>query len=240
MNSPELIWHTFFGPVSSSACSTKPPLHQEAGPPPYVVRNSYNGGENDFELIIDYQVELLAQMLICDLTRFATLVLPPVSGHLPTDARLAAHTDMTLPYDFHDEIAHLSEGPIADDKMQASMCRWYDSKVAKLMDYLDAAGALDSTLILVGNEGGHGSRHSHQNVPLTLHGGANGRVKMGRRTRARPHAAEHRGRRAGRSFADLARADPRRHRQRVRRSDHEHGTCLANPHFTQGISGFLS
>jgi hypothetical protein len=240
MTSPELIWRTFFGPVSSSACSTKPPLHREAGPPPYVVRNSYNGGENDFDLIIDYQVELLAQMLICDLTRFATLVLPPVSGHLPTDATLAAHTDMTLPYDFH-EIAHLSEGPIAVDKMQASMCRWYYSKVAKLMDYLDAAGALDSTLILVGNEGGHGSRHSHQNVPLTLHGGANGRVKMGRcilapgRTPPNAEGDEPGGPSLTSHVPILvgmanAFGDPITN----------YGTCLANPHFTQGISGFLS
>jgi hypothetical protein len=201
----------------------------------------WTGAENDFDLIIDYQVELLAQMLICDLTRFATLVLPGVSGHLPSDATLAAHTDMTLPYDFHNEIAHRSEGLIDVDKQQASMCRWYYSKVAKLMDYLDAAGALDSTLILVGNEGGHGAAHSHQNVPLTLHGGANGRVKMGRRVLApgrTPPTAE--GDEPGgpslTSHAPIlvgianAFGDPIT----------SYGTCLAKPQFTQGISGFLS
>lgn len=36
-------------------------------------------------------------------------------------------------------------------------------------------------MILVGNEGGHGAGHSTTNVPILLCGGANGRLKMGRR-----------------------------------------------------------
>ncbi len=55
------------------------------------------------------------------------------------------------------------------------------SKVASFMTKLDQAGVLDSTLIYVSSDMGNPARHSTRNVPTLLAGGANGKIRMGRR-----------------------------------------------------------
>jgi Protein of unknown function (DUF1552) len=167
-------------PVLSASCTT-PQRHGRNDSPGYVVSNGNNGGEYAFDTITNYQIELVAEMLICGLTRFATMVFAGASGHTREQPNLATFTDMALPYNFHDDIAHMSQTTVEVDQLQASMCRYYYSKMAKLMDILDAAGELDNTVILMGNEGGHGAGHSHKDVPLVLAGGANYGVRGGRR-----------------------------------------------------------
>ncbi|HTA92602.1 MAG TPA: hypothetical protein VK745_23650, partial [Polyangiaceae bacterium] len=55
------------------------------------------------------------------------------------------------------------------------------SKVALLMQKLDALGILDSTIIYVASDMGNPALHSCRNVPTLLAGGANGKFRMGRR-----------------------------------------------------------
>ena len=55
------------------------------------------------------------------------------------------------------------------------------SKVALLMQKLDALGILDSTIIYVASDMGNPALHSTRNVPTLLAGGANGKFRMGRR-----------------------------------------------------------
>jgi hypothetical protein len=160
----------------------------------YVIANAYNDGSKDFDRVVDFQLELLAQMLICDLTRFGTLVIAGTAGEGRSPGMVprldgaggnelgATGTDLPLPNDFHNSIAHLSGDPRLEvQRAVASMHRYYNGKVARLMQHLRAADALDSTLILVGNEGGDGAGHSIGNVPILLAGGAQGALTLGRR-----------------------------------------------------------
>jgi hypothetical protein len=144
------------------------------------------------------QIELLAQILICDLTRFGTLVLPNFGGAITGAPQISSldhttmltgstATDISVPADFHLEIAHkqddgdVSQVPLNVHQAGAAVQRYYHGKVARLMQRLQDASVLDNTLILVGNEGGMGAAHQIRHVPIVMAGGANGAIKMGRR-----------------------------------------------------------
>jgi arylsulfatase A-like enzyme len=63
----------------------------------------------------------------------------------------------------------------------AAFNRYSYSKVARLMQKLDALGALDNTLIYASSDMGNPALHSTQNTPTVLAGGAGGKFRMGRR-----------------------------------------------------------
>ncbi|MFO0547751.1 MAG: DUF1552 domain-containing protein [Polyangiaceae bacterium] len=184
-----------FGTGDACMIPTRHPKSGNANPADdYIVSNFWNGGSPYFDKIADYQIELLAEILKCDLCRFATIVLPNTAGEgqnpgtvtsfdTGEEVASATGTDLTIPMDFHNEIAHVvnSESDVAQQRASASMNRYYFGKVASLMQRLDAGGALDSTLILVGNEGGDGNGHWIGQVPIVLAGGANGAFKGGKR-----------------------------------------------------------
>jgi hypothetical protein len=54
------------------------------------------------------------------------------------------------------------------------------------MQRLDEAQVLDSTLIYASSDMGNPAAHSTRNVPTVLAGGANGKIRMGRRIQCRP------------------------------------------------------
>ncbi len=144
----------------------------------------YNGGEPYFDAITDAHIDVLAQALACDLTRFATLYLNDLSY---------AGNPLGLPVDNHGSVAHTYDAsPVGNNGRPgagnpaswlplAQFNRYSYSKVARLMQKLDELGALDSTLIYVTSDMGNPSLHSSRNVPTLLAGGANGKFRMGRR-----------------------------------------------------------
>jgi hypothetical protein len=144
----------------------------------------YNGGEPYFDAITDAHVELVANAFACGVTRFATLFLNDLSY---------ANNPLNLPADNHAGVAHTYNAspvganghPTTGDPATwlplAAFNRYSYSKVAKLMQRLDALGALDNTLIYAASDMGNPALHSTQNVPTVLAGGAAGKFRMGRR-----------------------------------------------------------
>jgi hypothetical protein len=144
----------------------------------------YNGGEPYFDAISDAHIDILAQALACDLTRFATLFMNDLSY---------AGNPLDLPVDNHASVAHTynassvgnngrpGDGDPASWLPLAKFNRYSYSKVARLMQRLDELGVLDSTLIYVTSDMGNPSLHSTRNVPTLLAGGAGGKFRMGRR-----------------------------------------------------------
>jgi len=140
----------------------------------------WNGGDPYFDRIADVQIDLLAQAIACGLTRFATLFIDDPGKELVVDGT-------TLPRDAHNEIAHAyspDSGKTAQQVLLGRLNRYYYGKIARLMQRLDEAGALDSTLIMASSDMGNPSSHSVRNLPLILAGGANGALKFGRRLKA--------------------------------------------------------
>jgi hypothetical protein len=185
------------GGGSVAAQCVAPPRHNPTGnsnpSDDYLVSNLYNGGAPYYDKVCNFNIEALAQILICDLTRFATFVLPPISGEGIPSTQVpvldgsgtelgAAHTDLPLPQNFHDSLAHKSSSKtLLVQQSVASMNRYFYGKIATLMQRLADAQQLDNTLILCVDEGGHGAEHSTANVPILLCGGANGTLQMGKR-----------------------------------------------------------
>jgi hypothetical protein len=149
----------------------------------------YNGGEPYFDAITDAHIDVLAQALACDLTRFATLFMNDLSYD---------GNPLGLPRDNHAGVAHLyNASPVGDNGRPgdgtpdtwlplAQFNRYVYGKVARLMQKLDALGALDSTIIYVTSDMGNPSLHSTRNVPTVLAGGAGGKFRMGRRLKMIP------------------------------------------------------
>jgi hypothetical protein len=149
----------------------------------------YNGGEPYFDAITDAQIELLANAIACGVTRFATLFMNDLSYN---------NNPLGLPTDNHSDVAHTYDpSPVGNNgrpgagnpatwEPLAKFNRYSYSKVAKLMQRLDALGALDNTLIYCTSDMGNPSLHSTQNVPTLLAGGAGGKFRMGRRIKMVP------------------------------------------------------
>jgi hypothetical protein len=148
----------------------------------------YNGGEPYFDAITNAQLDLLAQALACDVTRFATLWM----NDLAYDGN-----PLGLPKDNHGSVAHTySASPVGNDGHgqpgsgdQASWLtlakfnKYSYAKIARFMKSLDDLGVLDGTIIYVTSDMGNPALHSTRNVPTVLAGGANGKFRMGRRVK---------------------------------------------------------
>jgi len=159
------------------------PVRPEAFPK--VLRK--DGAGPYFDAITNAQIELLAQAIAWDITRFATLYLADLSF---------AGNPLGLPPDNHADVAHRYVGTgLGTGKMkEGDRSTWLPliqlntysfSKTARLMQRLSELGVLDSTLIYTSGSMGDPSQHSPMNVPTLLAGGANGKFRMGRRMRLR-------------------------------------------------------
>jgi len=146
----------------------------------------YNGGEPYFSAISDAFIDVLAQAMACDITRFGTLFLNDLAY---------AGNPLGLPADNHGSVAHTyNPSPIGNNGRPgdgvpstwvplAQLNQYNYQQIARLMQRLDEFGALDSTLIYASSDMGNPSLHSTNNVPTLLAGGVNGKFRMGRRLR---------------------------------------------------------
>lgn len=139
---------------------------------------SYGGGEPYFDAITDLQVDLLARAIGCDLTRVATLYLADLT-------RSKVFTEM--PEDVHQEVAHRYDAK--DDAHAGTPESWRKlgiqnrytyGKVARLLQRLDEAGALPTTLVHTSSDMGDPARHSSRQVPTLLVAGSEFGLKTGR------------------------------------------------------------
>jgi hypothetical protein len=154
------------GPAATPSCHRPERADPAAFPP---IESDEEGDEAQLNRIVEVQLDLLAQALACDLTRFATLFIG-------------------MTEDVHRNVAHLYEGPwgkVSGDRTTwpalADQNRGYYRQAARFLQRLSEMGVLDSALLLMTSDMGDPSRHSVRNVPTVLAGGANGAIRMGRR-----------------------------------------------------------
>ncbi|HEY3594131.1 MAG TPA: DUF1552 domain-containing protein [Polyangiaceae bacterium] len=172
--------------VSNTAClvPTKPIATGNTDPSlDFTKTLQYNGGEPYFDRITNLQIDLLAQGMACDITRFATLLMNDLS-----------HTGfpLGLPDDVHGGVAHVYDGSHDSNYGQAyagnsttweplaRMNKYSYGKAARLLQRLRDFGILDTTLVYMSSDMGNPSAHSTNNVPTVLAGGVGGKLAMGR------------------------------------------------------------
>ncbi len=155
----------------------------------FPMLKQYNGGEPYFDAITDAHIDMLAQALACDVTRFGTLFMNDLSY---------AGNPLGLPADNHGSVAHpYNASTVGNNDVTATGApstwlplaqfnRYVYSKVARLMQKLDSLGILDSTIIYVTSDMGNPALHSCRHVPTVLAGGLNGKFRMGRRLKMAP------------------------------------------------------
>jgi hypothetical protein len=161
---------------------TVPPV-PDAGAFPSVKK--YNGGEPYFTPISEAMIDILAQAIACDITRFSTLYLNDLGYE---------GNPLGLPPDNHGGVAHTYDSsplgqngrPVGDGNPAtwlplAQINHYNYGQIARLMQRLDEFGVLDSTLIYASSDMGNPALHSTRNVPTLLAGGVNGKFRMGRR-----------------------------------------------------------
>ncbi len=138
---------------------------------------AYAGGEPYFDAITDLQVDLLARAISCDVTRFATLFLADLTR---------SGLEPELPEDIHSDVSHRYDARTASHpgtpeswRKLGLQNRYSYAKVARLLQRLDEAGALSTTLVHTSSDMGDPARHSSRHVPTLLAGGAGIKLPFG-------------------------------------------------------------
>lgn len=157
---------------------TAPTCASPAPPPAFERLKSFGGGEPFFDAITDLQIDLLARAISCDLTRVATLYLADLTrskmfAELPEDV----HQEVAHRYDAHDDVHRGTPDSWAKLAIQN---RYTYGKLARLLQRLAEAGALDSTLVHASGDMGDPARHSSRQVPTLLVSGRDFGLKTGR------------------------------------------------------------
>ncbi|HTV17513.1 MAG TPA: DUF1552 domain-containing protein [Polyangiaceae bacterium] len=153
-------------------------------PAPFATVRASSGGARFFDAITNLMIDLLAQAMACDLTRFATLFLNDLSR---------THLIDGMPEDIHFDVSHRYRGRFADDPGRpetwlplARQNRYSHGKLARLMQRLDERGLLADTLVYASSDMGDPSRHSSRAVPTLVAGGG---LRGGRHLVSRGRAA---------------------------------------------------
>ncbi len=135
-----------------------------------------------FEKISSLQVDLTAQILACDLSRFVSLQFLSAGNANPMPwAGLNMNT--------HDDMAHrVNDAGASGTQARINLAKsnnWFAAQLASLMTKLDAikegtGTVLDNTIILWGNELGNPAAHANIDHPFLIAGGCGGKFRMGR------------------------------------------------------------
>ncbi|MBL8956412.1 MAG: DUF1552 domain-containing protein [Myxococcaceae bacterium] len=135
---------------------------------------------------VQLMMDLTAQALACDLTRFVTInMLPQPSAPW-----------LNISESLHDDLAHRVSESNATMRAQIraklnTFHRWNAEQIARLLGTLKGVNegmgnVLDHSIVLWGNELGEPDVHASHGVPWVIAGGANGKFRTGRYLRLRP------------------------------------------------------
>lgn len=155
-------------------------------------------GEKNFDAITDLQLDLMAQALACDLTRFGSFWMADLSRGAV--AGTGIDDPVYAPYnpDVHELVAHAYRPPrtggggedepgvVSSWAVSAVQHHYSYQKATRLLWRLEQSGLLDDTLVVIATDMGDTGLHSSKNVPFVLAGGAGGRLRTGRYLSLKP------------------------------------------------------
>ncbi|MGC4086785.1 MAG: DUF1552 domain-containing protein [Polyangiaceae bacterium] len=182
-------------------------------PLPFDSVQSLKGGEAHFDAITNLQIDLLAQAMACDLTRFASFWMadlsrgavlgsdivddPLFTPDMPDVHQVVAHA-YRAPYDPSDEFPNGDPGVSASWAQSGVQQHYAYQKAVRLLTRLAETGLLESSLVLIATDMGDSGLHVSDNVPFVLAGSAGGKLRTGRYVTLKPNCPP------GRRFCDGA------------------------------------
>jgi hypothetical protein len=172
----------------ATAC-TPPPA-----PPQFGSVLSMRDGEPNFEAITNLQLDMLAQAMACDLTRFASFWMADLSRGATNGTDITNTTYAPYNPDVHEIVAHAYRAPYeAEDgsdqgdpgvsgswEVSGVQQHYGYQKAVRLLTNLAANELFESSLVVIGNDMGDSALHTSSNVPYVLAGSAGGRLRTGR------------------------------------------------------------
>ncbi len=153
-------------------------LERRAMHRPAACEQPARAGASALPDLFDRHVDLVTAAFACDRTRVASIQIRV--GDNDNDA----YTWLGIQRGHHD-MSHDGDGNAQSRADLTKIYTWYASRVARLLDQLDAVQEgdgtlLDNTLVVWGSELGKGNTHAFERVPFVLAGGAGGALPTGR------------------------------------------------------------
>jgi len=153
-----------------------PPMTSGCSTPAAPAAVAYRDNDN-YPKISSAMLDLIAAAFACNLTRVATLQY--------SYSRSYVYPRWLGISQGHHGLSHDADSVTASMDKLATLNAWYAAELASFLQRLSkipegSGTVLDNTLVLWGNELGHGSDHTDRRVPFVLAGGAGGAFRMGR------------------------------------------------------------
>lgn len=153
-------------------------------PPVYESYSTWNAGGSHADEDHNLHIEILAQALACDVTRFASFLQGDLSRGATAGTGLENEPAYEVSVDVHNSIAHsYSPGNLQSCITLGIQNRYNYGKLALLMQRLQEYQVLDDTVIVMAGEMGDPGLHSSRNIPVVVAGDGHGAFKVGRRIR---------------------------------------------------------
>lgn len=164
--------------ASLRTIETRLAASQAACAPPALGTKLTAGDAANTPTVMDRQFDLIAAALACDMTRFASY--QHTIGD--NDGTVYSWLDIT---DSHHSMTHAPDSDSATWGKLQKIYTWYATKLAELLDRLDAVPEgtgtlLDNTIVVWGSELGKANSHSFAQVPFVVAGGGGGALRTGR------------------------------------------------------------
>lgn len=185
-----------------AALERTPSCQAPTAPMAFDSVRAMNGGEVNFDAITNLQLDMLAQALACDLTRFASFWMadlsrgavlgtgiaddPVYSPENPDIHQTVAHA-YRAPYDSNDGSANGEPGVPSSWALSSIQQHYAYEKAVRLLGKLATNDLLDSSLVVIATDMGDTGLHASDDVPYVLAGSAGGKLRTGRYLSLKPN-----------------------------------------------------
>lgn len=162
------------GGGASQACATI------TRPNEYPTYSTWNNGGPHADEDHNLHIDIIAQALACDITRFISFFQGDLSRGAIAGSGYENQEGYTMTTDVHNDAAHQYVPETRGTWVKLGVQNRYSyGKLARLMDRLVEVGVMDDTVIIMAGDMGNPSLHSSRDIPVVVAGSAGGKLRTG-------------------------------------------------------------
>ncbi len=149
-------------------------------PTEYPTYSTWNNGGPHADEDHNLHIDIIAQALACDITRFVSFFQGDLSRGAIAGSGFENQQGYTTSTDVHNDAAHQYVPETRATWVKLGVQNRYSyGKLARLMDRLVEVGVMDDTVIIMAGDMGNPSLHSSRDIPVVVAGNAGGKLKTG-------------------------------------------------------------